>query len=196
MVVLRESDHVIKPIETRYKGYRFRSRLEARWAVFFDALGIEWEYEPEGYDLGDAGWYLPDFWLKNIGLRGQEPGIWAEIKPEAPTETEENKLEKLVIGTKTDGVILIGAPQANAQDHLLDGHYQYAYEPQNEGCCWWDNCMTFMKCYSCGAMKIEFLEGNYMYCHKCGSDCDKWHPMIEKATIKARSARFEFGESV
>jgi nucleoside 2-deoxyribosyltransferase len=52
---------MIKAIETRYKGYRFRSRLEARWAVFFDALGLEWEYEPEGFDLGDAGWYLPDF---------------------------------------------------------------------------------------------------------------------------------------
>ena len=30
----------IKAIETYYKGYRFRSRLEARWAVFFDAAGI------------------------------------------------------------------------------------------------------------------------------------------------------------
>lgn len=37
------SSHRIKPIETKYKGYRFRSRLEARWAVFFDALGISWE---------------------------------------------------------------------------------------------------------------------------------------------------------
>lgn len=25
----------IKPIETIYNGYHFRSRLEARWAVFF-----------------------------------------------------------------------------------------------------------------------------------------------------------------
>ena len=55
---------VIKAIETVYKGYRFRSRLEARWAVFFDALGIEWEYEKEGYDLGELGWYLPDFEIK------------------------------------------------------------------------------------------------------------------------------------
>lgn len=53
----------IKPIQTRYKGYHFRSRLEARWAVLFDALGIEWEYEPEGFDLGDLGYYLPDFYL-------------------------------------------------------------------------------------------------------------------------------------
>lgn len=53
---------MIKAIETRYKGCRFRSRLEARWAVFFDTLGIDWEYEKEGYDL-NGEWYLPDFWL-------------------------------------------------------------------------------------------------------------------------------------
>ena len=41
----------IKAIETRYAGYRFRSRLEARWAVFFDTLGLKWQYEPEGYEL-------------------------------------------------------------------------------------------------------------------------------------------------
>jgi nucleoside 2-deoxyribosyltransferase len=52
----------IKPIETKYKGYRFRSRLEARWAVFFDAAGIDWEYEREGFDL-DGEYYLPDFYL-------------------------------------------------------------------------------------------------------------------------------------
>jgi hypothetical protein len=51
----------IKAIETVYKGYRFRSRLEARWAVFFDTLGIEWVYEPEGFETTDGYRYLPDF---------------------------------------------------------------------------------------------------------------------------------------
>lgn len=41
----------IQAIETYYNGYRFRSRLEARWAVFFDTMGIEWRYETEGYIL-------------------------------------------------------------------------------------------------------------------------------------------------
>jgi hypothetical protein len=41
----------LKPIETHYLGCRFRSRLEARWAVFFEALGIKWWYEPEGFSL-------------------------------------------------------------------------------------------------------------------------------------------------
>ncbi len=65
---------MIKAIETQYKGYRFRSRLEARWAVFFDALGVQWEYEKEGYDLKDNGYYLPDFWLP-------DQKAFIEIKP-------------------------------------------------------------------------------------------------------------------
>lgn len=62
----RQTDKTIAPIQTRYKGYNFRSRLEARWAVFFDDLGIKWEYEFEGYDIKGT-WYLPDFWLPEIG---------------------------------------------------------------------------------------------------------------------------------
>lgn len=65
----------IQAIETTYKGYRFRSRLEARWAVFFDALNIKWEYEPEGFDLLGE-WYLPDFWLPTFN-----GGMYCEVKP-------------------------------------------------------------------------------------------------------------------
>lgn len=64
----------IKAIETHYKGYRMRSRLEARWAVFFDALGEPFEYEKEGFELGDGVRYLPDFWLPR-------QRAWVEIKP-------------------------------------------------------------------------------------------------------------------
>lgn len=54
----------IAPIPTTYNGVQFRSRLEARWAVFFDLMGWEWEYEP--IDLN--GW-IPDFVIKgNIDL--------------------------------------------------------------------------------------------------------------------------------
>lgn len=63
----------IKAIETEYNGYKFRSRLEARWAVFFDAAGIEYQYEPEGFELS-IGKYLPDFYLPQFDL-------YVEIKP-------------------------------------------------------------------------------------------------------------------
>lgn len=64
--------HVKQAIETEYRGYKFRSRLEARWAVFFDAMGIEWKYEPEGFIAGDVP-YLPDFYLPATDT-------WVEVK--------------------------------------------------------------------------------------------------------------------
>lgn len=63
----------IKAIETEYAGCRFRSRLEARWGVFFDTLGVKWLYEPQGYVLGNGDRYLPDFWLPEVQL-------WVEVK--------------------------------------------------------------------------------------------------------------------
>lgn len=77
----------LKAIETRYKGYRFRSRLEARWAVFFDALGLRWEYEPQGFDLGGVR-YLPDFRVTSP----QGMVTWYEIKPEQGGD--ESKLQR------------------------------------------------------------------------------------------------------
>ena len=32
---------------TTYADVKFRSRLEARWAAFFDLAGWRWEYERE-----------------------------------------------------------------------------------------------------------------------------------------------------
>jgi hypothetical protein len=75
-----------KPIETIYPwpyGYRFRSRLEARWAVFFDALGVPYEYEKEGYEFNGVR-YLPDFWLP-------AQDCWVEIKGPPPSREEGNK---------------------------------------------------------------------------------------------------------
>jgi len=74
--VCNKGDIMIKAIETVYNGYRFRSRLEARWAVFFDALGIEYQYEPEGFELSNGVWYLPDFYLPTFNN-----GMWCEVKP-------------------------------------------------------------------------------------------------------------------
>lgn len=100
----------IKAIETRYKGYRFRSRLEARWAVFFDALGIKWEYEKEGYDLGDGGWYLPDFWLSPAAHLKNGEGVWLEIKGIEPTQEELSKLAALAYTTNSIAHLVCGLP--------------------------------------------------------------------------------------
>lgn len=74
-----------KAINTKYKGYNFRSRHEARWAICLDALGVKWEYEKEGFDLNGV-WYLPDFWLP-------DHKIWVEVKANLEEITEEERLK-------------------------------------------------------------------------------------------------------
>lgn len=64
----------MKAIETTYAGCRFRSRLEARWAVFMDTMHIPWQYEAEGFLLDHDKPYLPDFYLPNTDT-------WVEVKP-------------------------------------------------------------------------------------------------------------------
>lgn len=70
----------IKAKETIYNDLRFRSRLEARWAVFFDSLGIKYQYEPYNFGFtdfeGDKYGYVPDFYLpchrKYVEVKGYD----------------------------------------------------------------------------------------------------------------------------
>ena len=66
---------MIKAIETEYNGYKFRSRLEARWAVFFDAIGLKYQYEPEGFEVDvdeeTTCRYLPDFYFPDAKCYGE-----------------------------------------------------------------------------------------------------------------------------
>ena len=97
----------IKPIETQYKGYLFRSRLEARHAVMFDSLKWKWEYEPEGFDLLDE-YYLPDF-LITTDTNDQ---YWVEVKPDTDWGMEEGDriLKKFVILKMEPALLMYGTP--------------------------------------------------------------------------------------
>ncbi|GHP00651.1 hypothetical protein KSF_106980 [Reticulibacter mediterranei] len=70
---------------TIYGPYTFRSQLEARWAYFFDLLGIRYRYEPKLFCLRSDLWYLPDFWLP-------DHRCFVEIKGEQPEQREKMRL--------------------------------------------------------------------------------------------------------
>lgn len=66
-------------IVTTYKNRKYRSRLEARWATFFDLCGWKYEYEP----IDCQGW-IPDFALygKASAEKSRSTGItYVEVKP-------------------------------------------------------------------------------------------------------------------
>lgn len=181
----------IKPIETMYKGYRFRSRLEARWAVFFDAIEIKWEYEKEGYNLGDGMLYLPDFWLP-------EQSCWVEIKGEKPDEKEGDKAAKLATATGIPVYIFWGPIPSNIDD--MPGTSAYLYWPGGG----WDCLQWWCECKECKAVGIQFEGRADRLIHKDGCsrnapEYDRGHNYDSKriidAYLAARSARFEHGES-
>jgi hypothetical protein len=112
----------IKAITTHYGGYKFRSRLEARWAVFFDECGIEWEYEPEGFTVDTPRGrinYLPDFWLGT--------GQWAEVKgfldPEGMRRLWALAVGMAQCGTGHDLVVFGDVPRISSIAWPVQLHY-------------------------------------------------------------------------
>lgn len=78
----------IQPCPTPWNGTTFRSRLEARWAVFFYLLRVEYVYEPQ-FDVPGL-FYIPDFWLPYHNCI-------VEIKPNRATPEEMDKARRLAV---------------------------------------------------------------------------------------------------
>lgn len=126
-----------KAIETQYAGCRFRSRLEARWAVFLDALDVTWRYEMEGFDLDDL-WYLPDFWLPDLGF-------WVEVKPVDPSEPEMTKARRLAQHTGKPVLMVVDVPGTNAIELGRRDAFWFRFNPAVERVLtadqmWWTEC--------------------------------------------------------
>lgn len=105
----------MEPIETNYKHYWFRSRLEARWAVFFDELDCYWSYEVQGFRLTREGSegslkYLPDFYIEDV-YTPWEMGIatWVEVKGVMKKKDEE-KCRRLAIESECPVLLVQGDP--------------------------------------------------------------------------------------
>lgn len=91
----------MKAIETRYRGYRFRSRLEARWAVFFQNMGWRWRYEHQGYEIGwdepRLAW-LPDFEVEIPMAGGDCQTAYVEVKGDRRFFTDTSFCDALDFG--------------------------------------------------------------------------------------------------
>ena len=95
-------------IATRYHGYNFRSRLEVRWAVVFETLGLNWRYEAEGLQSLSGDRWLPDFLLKIQGKK-----VWVEIKPSGCGDEE--LLGRMAEGMSEDEQIWAYAARAHVR---------------------------------------------------------------------------------
>jgi hypothetical protein len=136
---------MVKVIQTIYNGYHFRSRTEARWAVFFDSCGIKYSYEPEGYVFKHNGRdepYLPDFRLLNIF---SQRNLFLEVKGENFSSSEgyweyRSKLRSFCEESGFSIILCCGIPEPKAYPILhglhkeIWGNYEdYTYFTTDHG---------------------------------------------------------------
>jgi hypothetical protein len=193
------------PIQTIYKGWRLRSRTEARWAVFFDALGIRWEYEPEGFQFADGTRYLPDFWLpgfNRLGFNRLGPGVddaqrgcFVEVKG------GDCRVPEFVCRD-------IWEPPQQPSYAMDPGDFRKAWMLATEGrqqvlCVWGAPRAENFILFRGDSTEVRF-DGKYL---PGGRNADEYRlfldpqgikffdEVVDRAVCAARSARFEFGQS-
>jgi hypothetical protein len=147
----------IAPIPTTHNGITFRSRTEARWAVFFDQLGIAYRYEQEGFEL-PGGRYLPDFFLPGVN-----DGMFVEIKGIAPTADEYRACEELAKASTRPVLIVYGSPpESGAELDSLNRNF-VLFDAQGE-----DVPHLFCECPKCGRVGVEWSGYGDRVCDRAG----------------------------
>ena len=202
----------IKPIETVYNGYRFRSRLEARWAVFFDAAGIEYEYEPDGF-IGIYGEpYLPDFYLPQFDVYAEVKGSDEQLRQDWDKIDGAIDFGETPISDK--GLIILG-PIPYTEENVFP-YFPFLYWENGAGTCatpcWFGSAidgkpkLTYYKtpdpeCLAWLEWNCDMFIGDLALIgekrvttkprfNQTGCKKNK----IDEEFLKARQARFEHGE--
>lgn len=172
---------MLKAIETSYNGYIFRSRIEARWATFFDALKLLYRYEDEGFDLSGV-WYLPDFYLPTLDC-------YFEIKGDEPKLDEVVKAKRLSLDSGKSVFITIGSPWFDVQM----SRYCRGIQTDCARFPWiWFICE---KCQKPGLADVILSRVDkslgFVACDCRDRKVKSDHPVLDSAFKRAREARFE-----
>lgn len=182
----------IKPIETIYNGHKFRSRLEARWAVFFTEANIPFEYELEGFELGNGLRYLPDFYLRDIG-------VYVEVKPNKEISRKDlEKMVKFAVDGEKGLVLIMGTPSTETM-YLLDRQTSdgwQSFEPAETGLTHQDQLESYFESLA-DYGHVEFGQvprrPGISLVYKTPNPYEEHH--FNGARLKAKQARFEHGKS-
>lgn len=120
---MRGPPRTINAIPTQYGGINFRSRLEAKWACFFDALGWTWDYEP----LDLAG-YIPDFLITVLGPSPYASGhdlppqqMLVECKPFGTLSEIQREWQTKIEQTWNGSALLVGNAPILVPDGMILG---------------------------------------------------------------------------
>jgi hypothetical protein len=146
---------IIKAIETEYNSVKYRSKNEARWAVFLDCLGIDFEYEPQGYEMTDGDKtikYLPDFFIPKSEMFDKD--LYLEIKPSNKdiiiSDYDSKKVDSFGFHKR---ITILGSVKDYENDlNHNSGQYDCSFGDGGG----WDCGYMFCQCTFCGCFGYEF----------------------------------------
>lgn len=95
----------VKARPTVYKGIKFRSRLEVRYAWYLDDIGERWRYEPRVYGPKGRG-YLPDF-----EILGKAQPTFIEVKPTTEEVPDAASKMEVIWETHPDALLIVACEQ-------------------------------------------------------------------------------------
>lgn len=182
---------------TQFKGVEYRSRTEARWAVFLDVLGVSFRYEPERFTLSDRRWYIPDFYVDDWK-------VFIEVKPDNDKiVTEEADKARLLSKDRPDLNVWIamGAPNPASSPVIVlkewapevpiatilerpENKYRFLEDRRDEGVYWlqaeWET-QSFRKSFAIGGPGTPTTHDRLPLLHRT----------VETAFDEARRASFK-----
>lgn len=180
---------MIKAIQTEYNGRKFRSRLEARWAVLFDDLGIDYVYEPQGIEFEDGTKYLPDFYLPELKA-------WFEVKG-VMGEKDEHKIG-LLAENRGNKEVFVGL------ENMICERWRGTDPIDREPETWLFEFAAAKRCPECGrkGTRIPYYDCEDVFFYTCCYVVETYDELeerarrdFEQAKEKAMKARFEYGET-
>lgn len=112
-----------KSVKTVHDGVTYDSRLEAKYAIIFDALGIEYEYHVETYEFEDGTKYEPDFYLPQLRMWFEAKGVMLGYDEHKIKMLEKESTERVIVGTNN-----FAFENVNGEIMYFDGE-TFTYEP-------------------------------------------------------------------
>lgn len=187
-------DLSIPAIPTLYAGVLFRSRTEARWALFWDRLGIKWEYEPQGFVAAGVP-YLPDFVVfPALGT------LWVEIKPSWKADIDgvakwRKFADRRPHPERSRTALLSGVPAIEGE-YMVVGGTDFQENPVKGP--WDDDTQQWRPCGS--GHHFDLCYPGYFHTRVAEDGCEDMvdspgEDRLRKAIASARSARFDGSDS-
>ncbi|MBF0230783.1 MAG: hypothetical protein HQK63_14540 [Desulfamplus sp.] len=162
-------DQIIKDIDSiTYKEIKFRNVLHARWAAFFDTLGISYEYIKEPIRIGNKVTYnyQPDFYLP-------KQDAWMNINRNLLNYSIDRIMAYDFVSYTGKVLVVFNECKEPFNDMTKDTYLYLGQYMTIEGDC--DGGQSWECCYNCNEFIISYLQVH--------TDCEK---AINAAEIKEK----------